>query len=308
MDNTPKIAIVSLSSGGHSQYWKYIEDGIAAAAKQFSVKYDYYSPMANSSEKAIAEWQLITTEKISRDPDVKAAGVAMFDPVSGARGIEALYKSGKACITFDTDVPFSRRSFFVGANNIASGRICAFKLAKLVKFKGKIVIDSPSYTIQSLVDRVRGFKEAIAKFKQIKIVETGGVDSPQAMRKVAETTAKDLEVSGIFCPNGGSAKMNIDILKTAGRAKSVSLVCINVDSKIRDHIRNGLIDMAIGQRPFSIGYRLADYLYQITRDGLDTTLRSIPPSRIVDTGMHQVSRENLDAYIETLEKMQQMGM
>jgi ribose transport system substrate-binding protein len=299
-----KIAILSMVDGANSRYWKLIEEGAAAAAAQRTVTLEYHRPQV-VGERNVAQWQSKTAEAIAGDPDVKAVGLAMIDPAAGAKAVEALSAAGIPCVTFDSDTPDSSRAFFIGANNRAAGRTCAFTIAKLISFKGKIVIDSPSYKIQSCIERVGGFKEAMNRYSGIDIVgEVGGDENAASIKYTAERTAAIPGLAGIFCASGGNAKANADALRRAGLAGEVALICVNVDSEIRELLREGVINMAIGQRPFSIGFRLVDYLDQIARNGIDTVMRGIPSSHIADTGMHQVTRDNIESYIDTLEKMQ----
>ena len=306
MENESKIAVIGLQSRRLSQYWKFIDDGIQASMKGRSLKLDYHSP-AMQGEAAVAEWQKSVVDKIIADGSVKAAGVAFLDPEFGRAAIDRLAGAGIPCIAFDTDVPDSRRAFFIGANNIAAGQTCAYTMAKLISFKGKIAIDTPSFLIHSCIERIGGFKQAMSKYRNIELViEAGGSDSAEHMKKAAEQIAAAPGIEGIFCASGGSAKANAEALKRAGRAGKTILICVNVDAGIRDLIREGAVQMAIGQRPYSIGYRLVNYLAQAAEDGIESVMRGIPPSRIADTGIHTVTQSNLDSYIETLNRMRQM--
>ncbi|MFA6450005.1 MAG: substrate-binding domain-containing protein [bacterium] len=299
-----KIAILGMVDGANSRYWKLIEDGAAAAAAQRSITVEYHRPQA-LGERNVAQWQSKIAETIANDPEVKAVGLSMIDPAAGAKSIETLSAAGIPCVTFDSDVPNSNRAFFIGANNRAAGRTCAFTVAKLISFKGKIIIDSPSYKVNSCVERIGGFKDAIGRYSGIEVVgEVGGDESAASIKYTAEKTAATPGLVGIFCASGGSAKADAEALKKAGLAGKVALVCVNVDAEIRELLKKGVIHMAIGQRPYSIGFRLVDYLDQIARNGIDMVMRGIPSSRIADTGMHQVTRDNIESYVDTLEKMQ----
>mgnify|MGYP001248617101 CR=1 FL=1 len=302
-----KIAILALHDGNLSQYWKFIEDGVDDSARQRGLALDYYKPSVTGESK-VAAWQMSIIDKILSDGGVKAAGLALQDPGAGRGIIERFTAAGIPCVTFDTDVPDSQRAFFIGANNVAAGRTCAFTLAKNIAFKGKVAIDSPSFLVQSCVERIAGFRDAMGKYRDIEIaIQAGGSDRHEDIVKAAEEICAIPDIAGIFTTTGGSAKANADILKRTGRSGKVILICVNVDANVRDGIRDGVIQMAIGQRPYSIGYRLADYLGHISGYGLDTVMRGIPSSRIVDTGIHQVTKSNLDSYLSTLDRQREAG-
>ncbi|HOX28818.1 MAG TPA: substrate-binding domain-containing protein [bacterium] len=299
-----KVAILSLLNGKQSRYWKFIEQGIEAACGQFQAEALRLSPpFEGANEKQISAWQVKAIDEILKDKEVKAAGVAWQDGRTAAASLNKLADAGIPFVTFDSDAPDSKRAFFIGANNPAMGRTCAYVLAKQVSFSGGIAIDSPSLIIQSCIDRITGFKDAICRYRDIRIIaEVGGDDSLSAMQATAKKTLDADGLKGVFCVSSGSAKIYAELLKQRNMAGKVALVCVNADEQIMEHIKNGVIHMAVAQRPYSIGYRLMDYLYQIARSGIDTVLRGIPTSKMADTGMHQVTKSNLDSYRETLRK------
>ena len=67
-------------------------------------------------------------------------------------------------------------------------------------------------------------------------------------------------------------------------------------------IRAGAINVTIAQRPYTIGYRVMSYLYEIAKRGVDPVLKGIPPSGIVDTGIRTITKDNLDGYVESLRR------
>lgn len=301
-----KVTILSMLSGSFDPYWKEVERGVNAARAHFDVEVEYLVPPAGAnSEKSISEWQLNAASKIASDKDAAAVGAAVLNYSRAPEIIRRITGAGIPCVTFDTDAPQSERAFFVGTNSRAAGSTCAYVMSKLIQFKGKVAVDAPSLNVFSCIERIAGFREIMTRYANIHIErDVCGDENEASMRAVARATAALPELSGVFCASGTTAKINADALKSAGLAGKVSLVCVDADDDILALIRAGVIQMTIAQRPYSMGYRLMDYLYQIANRGLDTVLRGIPQNHIVDTGIHQVTQANIDNYIENAKRLQ----
>src|SRR5256885_15708438 len=79
--------------------------------------------------------------------------------------------SGIPVVTWDADAPKSKRMAFYGVDDIAAGRILGEQAATLLGGKGKVAIIT-SYGATNLERRLQGVREALAKYKDIQIVET----------------------------------------------------------------------------------------------------------------------------------------
>jgi ribose transport system substrate-binding protein len=302
-----KVAILSMLSGSFDPYWSEVERGVNAAREHFEIDVEYLAPGPEvSHENDITRWQEHTARRIAGAPDVKAVAAAVLDAGRAPAIIKSITNAGIPCITFDTDAPQSTRSFFVGTNNRIAGNTCAYVLAKLIEFQGRIIIDTPSLTVNSCKQRIEGFREVMGRYARIEIVrQVCGQENEAAMRKAAEQTLGDIpDLKGIFCASGTSARINAEILQASGRAGQVKIVSMDAGKRLLELLRRDIIQMTVAQRPYSMGFRLMDFLYQIARRGLDTVMRGIPESRIVDTGIHQVTSRTLDSFLENRRKLQ----
>jgi len=82
---------------------------------------------------------------------------ALKDPIQKA--MDAGIKVG----TFDSDCPGSGRTFYIGTDNKAAGKVCAETMKKLYQKAGKtpdnVIVMSGGPTADNLVQRLNGFKE-----------------------------------------------------------------------------------------------------------------------------------------------------
>src|SRR5215471_11115217 len=79
--------------------------------------------------------------------------------------------SGIPVVTWDADAPNSKRAAFYGVDDLAAGRILGEQAAALLGGKGKVAIIT-SYGATNLERRLQGVREALAKYPEIRIVET----------------------------------------------------------------------------------------------------------------------------------------
>jgi ribose transport system substrate-binding protein len=291
-------------SGEFDPYWRDVERGIAAARKHFDIELELHAPsFTGKTERDITKWQLDCAARIAADPDIKAAGAAILNYSRATEAVNIMHAAGIPVLTFDTDAPDSNRAFFIGTNNRATGSTCAYVMAKLLSFKGRIVIFAPWNNVQSCLERIAGFREVMTRYSNIEIArDAAGDENEDSIRATAEEIVAIPGLTGVFCTSGTSARINAEVLAKRGLAGQIKIVSVDVNDKIIELIRHEHIHMAIAQRPYSMGFRLMDYLYQIARHGLPNVMRGIPAGRIVDTGIHQVTKANIDNYLENVRK------
>jgi len=147
----------------------------------------------------------------------------------------------------------------IASDNVQGGRLAGEYMGKALKGKGMIaIVNHP--TVQSVQDRVKGFKEAIAKFPGIKIVDD---QAAEGKRDVAVTVTENLlqkhaKLDGIFAINDSTALGALAAIDQAGR-KDVVLVGYDGDPEARAKILAGSALKADAvQYPREIGKVTAD--------------------------------------------------
>ncbi|MEW5944921.1 MAG: substrate-binding domain-containing protein [bacterium] len=298
-----KPAIISMLQGTFDSYWRDLETGVRTAETRLNTQVDFLSfPGEIPSEKNITQWQNQTLERFSAEKNRNAVAVAPLNHSETTPFIKKLVASGAACITFDTDAPDSGRHFFVGTNNHLAGSSCAYKTAQLIDFKGKVAIHTPTLLTHSCAERIRGFSETLKRYDAIQLVktETGEENPDKLFESAKRCIAHHQDLSALFAVSGTSAKACARAILDSHLSDKILLVCFDIDAEIAASLMNGSIFMTTAQRPHTIGYRVTDYLYRIEKTGLDNVMRTIPPSRLVDTGTRIVTLKTLDSYRESL--------
>jgi ribose transport system substrate-binding protein len=116
----------------------------------------------------------------------------------------------------------------IASDNVAGGRLAGEYLAKLLGGKGTVgIINQPAIT--SVLDRVRGFAEAIAKFPDMKIVAdvNGQGVRDRAMQAASDVLQAHPDIQGIFGINDDSA---LGALDAAQQFKRMNVAIIGYDA------------------------------------------------------------------------------
>ncbi len=295
-----KIKIGVLGKSVHP-YWDVVAQGMKEAAKLLDVDATFYVPL---------------TEDISKQIDTLEGWIAMgFDGISFAPSdpdsvvgvIKQAMKLGIPCITQDTDAPQTGRLLYMGTENYTAGVTAGKKMAEILGGKGKVAIGTGSLTAMNSLERIKGFKDGVAG-TDIEIVEPILCDYEDGAKAVelAETALLDnpdlAGFFGVYAYNGPAAGR---VIKSAGKVGKIHIVCFDTTDEHLFMINDGIIDAAVGQRQYYMGYHSVTLLYLMKKLGVDETLILLPKTAdgdiIVDTGVDVVTKDNLAAYVEQLD-------
>jgi ribose transport system substrate-binding protein len=153
----------------------------------------------------------------------------------------------------------------IASDNVAGGRLAGEYIAKLLNWKGSIaIIDQPAVT--SVLDRVRGFKEAVSSHPDIRIVAdvNGQGVRDRALEAASDVLQANPELKAIFGINDDSALGALDAVLQFNR-RGVVIVGYDATPPAVDAIRKGTpLKADVIQYPKKIGIttieKIRDYL------------------------------------------------
>ena len=147
----------------------------------------------------------------------------------------------------------------IASDNVQGGRLAGEYMAKMLNGKGAIaIVNHP--VVQSVQDRVKGFREAIAKYPGIKIVDDQAAEGQRdkAVTVTENLLSKHKKLDGIFAINDSTALGALAAIEQSGR-KSIVLVGYDGDPEAREKILAGTALRADAvQYPREIGKTTAD--------------------------------------------------
>lgn len=211
-----KVIGVTLLTRAHV-FFKDLEEGLQTEASAHG-----YELIVTAGEFDLGRQSAQIEDFIARKVDA-----IVVCPVD-SRGIgPAIRKANEANIpVFTADIASFEGEIVchVASDNVAGGTLAGEYLAKALGGKGKVaVIGQP--TVTSVLDRVQGFKNALAKYPGIEIVAdvNGEGVRDKAMQASADVLQAHPDLTGIFGINDDSALGALDAVQQFNRT-GISIV------------------------------------------------------------------------------------
>lgn len=295
----PDEYFVLVSANLQVPYWKTAGAGFSNAAALFKVRSDLMGPQSFDPK----------AERDALDQAIqkKATGILLDVTDAGLLkdGIDKAVAAGIPVITIDSDAPASKRLFFIGTNNYQAGFTGGQRLAQELHGKGSVVVftmpDQPN-----LQDRLRGYKDALARTPDIKVTRV--VDIQGDPRIAFDTTTQIIgkerdKVDAFVCLEAQSGKEVAGVLNSY-HITGKTVIAMDTDQETLDSIQRGVIAATIAQKPYTmafVGMQMLDNLYHHRPPSLDTDWSKdsfSPIPSFVDTGSDLIDESNLDAFIQ----------
>lgn len=158
---------------------------------------------------------------------VKGVDVIIMSPVDSKGALAAVMRAqaaGIKVITVDVPVEGAKVASYIGTDNYAGGVKAGELMAEQIGGKGSVaIIDYP--LVQSVVNRVNGFKEAIAKHPDIKIVSIQtGITRAEALAVAQNMLQANPDIAGIFGFGDDAALAAAVAVKSSGLTGKVKVI------------------------------------------------------------------------------------
>jgi ribose transport system substrate-binding protein len=290
---------VFISANLEVPYWKTAGTGFTRAAAQMKLRSDFEGPQNYdvNAEK----------EALDRAVQKKVSGILLS--VADAKvlndSINNAIAAGIPVITIDSDAPASKRLFFIGTNNYQVGFTGGQRLAQELHGKGNVVV----FTMPSqpnLQDRLRGYKDALARTPDIKITRIVDIqgDPRIAFDTTTEIVGKEKDkVDAFVCLEAQSGKEIASVLNSY-HVTGKTVLAMDTDQETLDWIKKGVIAATIAQKPYTmafVGLQMLDNLHHHKPAALDEDWSKdsyAPIPAFVDTGSDLIDKSNVDAFMQ----------
>jgi len=263
---TKTVIGVTLLTRAHV-FYKDLEDGLRKAADRYG-----YELIVTAGEFDLGKQSAQIEDFITRKVD--AIVIAPVD----SRGIgPAIRKANDAKIpVFTSDIASQEGEVVchIASDNVAGGGLAGEFIAAALGGKGLIaVIGQP--TVSSVLDRVQGFRDALAKYPGLKIVtEVNGEGvRDKAMQAASDVLQAHPDLNGIFGINDDSALGTLEAVKQFKR-ENIVIVGYDATPPAVDAIKKGTALKAdVVQYPDRIGEntieRIHDFFNGLTVPSVD---------------------------------------
>jgi len=222
--------------------------------KGVKVDYEWYGP---AEPNAVDQVNSIETA-VGQGYDLIAVDVNQ--PETTAKAIDAAVEKGIPVATFaSSDVENCKRSFFVGnTDNYGDGCTLAKAVCEKMGGKGQIAILSGTMGAASHEARLKGFKDTIAKYPDIKIVdEQRDNDAVEKAISITESWLQAYpDLGGILCNNMSNPVGACQAVKDAGKSGKIVIGGMDHDLRTLKYLKDGTLYVAQVQNCYDMGYKL----------------------------------------------------
>lgn len=147
---------------------------------------------------------------------------------------------------------------FIGSDNVDGGRLAGEYLAQRLGGTGRVAVLEGVAGHETADARLRGFREAIAKYPGMSIVSSqpANMERDLAFTVMQNTLQAHPDVQGVFACNDVMALGAVEAIAAANRSAPVVVVGFDAQDDARQAMRDGKLAASIAQHPADMG-RLA---------------------------------------------------
>jgi ribose transport system substrate-binding protein len=277
-------------------YWIAGKQGNAYAAKELGIPAHYEGPSQGQLATQVSEIETLTS--------TGATGliISVIDPTSEASIINKAADKGIDVVAIDSPVPSNVKSFvYIGTPNFTAGQAAGIAMKKALPRGGDVAILTGSLTAKNALQRIAGFKAAIAGSK-VKVVATendNGV-AAQASSNASAVLASHANLKGLYGVYSYDGPAAAVAVKAKHKVGKVMVVADDNEPGTVSGIKDGSVYASIIQQPFMQGY-LGTYLTTATHVLGQAKVREIMKPFLtngaISTGVGTLTKANLAADI-----------
>ncbi|MFD0826163.1 sugar-binding protein [Neobacillus sp. M.A.Huq-85] len=265
-----------------NEYWRLVEKGAKAAAKHYGVVLEYVGPKQANIDEHLKTIEMSAAAKVD---GVITQGLSnkQFTPLIN----RVVSSYGIPVITIDTDAANSQRIAYIGTDNYHAGYLAGKALIADTKGKANVAIITGSFYANHMIQRVKGFKDAVKKAKGIHIVaiEESQISRIRAAEKAYQIMQEHPEVNAFY---GTSALDGISIAKVVElkkREHDIYIIGFDVLPETIANLQKGTINATVVQQPYEMGYGSVKMMVELMEK------KHIPP--IVHTETQVIRKKDL---------------
>ena len=199
---------------------------------------------------------------------------------------------GIPVITFESDIPNSKRICFLGTDNYKAGIHLAEVLARELGGTGTAILCTGLPTQMSLIERIRGIRDTLrTKYPAVTIADlrTGKGDPALTLRVIEEQIKSNPGFDSFTSIDATGGPAAVAIWKAKGwKNDRHKIITFDDMPENLAGIRAGIVNAVITQRQWTWGPLIVDRLLDI--------INGIPVPDYYDTGTVEVTLRNVSNY------------
>jgi len=178
-------------------------------------------------------------------------GVAIMAPETPQvrDAVGRLKDAGVAVVAMVSDLPNSRRDFFVGIDNLAAGRTAASLLGRFAKPPGEVLVVTNSLRSRDSLERRLGFDSIMSdRFRTLEVLPTieSFDDQGRLERLVTASLMRRPALKAVYSMGSGNAAV-LNALRASGRAGDLTVLAHELTPSTREGLVDRTLDAIIAQ-------------------------------------------------------------
>lgn len=280
-------------------YVSEVKAGVEACGKDFGVKI-----FKMVGQEWTQDNENVNVEALSTRGH-KAFSIYPGD-AAGANGLfRALKDRGLLVVAYGAEPALPTPASFTVATDIKGAAMAACEeLIKMMGEKGNILNVLETVTDINTKKRDEGINEVVAKYPNVKIIQTIADMSQvsEATNKIESALAARGEAIDGMITTGWNptiaAAASLTEWHKDSRHKRIRFIGIDTDDRVLQAIRNGYIDATVAQNPFGHGY-ISCAILKMMLDGW----KPKQDYQFINAGIVIVTKDNLDTYPQEVRKI-----
>ena len=278
-------------------YWNAGKIGFNKGLSDLGVKGTFQAPANGRLDQQLSIIQTL------RGQGITGFTVSAIDPTAIRTPIASANKAGIPVVAIDSPLPPQDGSaLYLGSLNEELGEKAGQAMKTELGGKGEVVILTGSLTASNSLQRIAGFKKALAG-SDIKITQTlnDGSDASKALSNASTSFQTDPNVTGLYGVYSYDGPAAGQAVQSAGKTGKIKVIASDSDPQTLTFVKSGVIQAAVLQQPYQQGYTGAYLLAAFKVLGKDATMALVKPylesdGTTLSTGAGVVTQSNIAAY------------
>jgi len=288
---THKLAFVTNNA---SDFWIIARKGTEKAAKEIpGITVEFRIP----ADGTATEQQRIVEDLLSKQ--VNGIAISPVDPANQTAMLNQT--ADKALVvTQDSDAPDSKRTCYIGTDNVAAGRQAGELLKEALPQGGKVMVFVGTLDASNARQRFQGLKEAIAGSNiQILDVRTDNTDRVRAKSNASDTLVNNPDLAGMVGLWSYNGPAILGAVKEANKTDKVKIIAFDEEDETLSGIRDGAIYATVVQQPFEFGYQSMALMAKV----LNGDKSGIPASKQIFVPTLAIKKVDVDAFTKKINQL-----
>jgi len=277
-----RIYLIIKTVTENGDFWSNIVNGAELAAVELGVDVIIQGPQ----KELYVDEQIGLVEAIIVEKPV-AIAIAATDYEKLGPVCDKAMEQGIILVTYDSDALMKNEHSFIATNNQAASQRLAHELATLMDGNGKVAIFSHiegSFTSQ---EREEGFIKGLKPFEGISIVgdiNYSDNNSDISYQKAMKVIEQNPDIQALYGTNEATLIGIARAVRDLELQNQVHVVGFDMSNDIAQMIEENIIDAAMVQRPFNMGYLAIKEVLEIEAG---------KEPNVIDTGAVLINKENM---------------